>query len=185
MPTRRTTTTMPQPVTLPQQTTYSDDILMYDAHGHAVPVGQEAIVYRSYRDVNPHTNPNAVIDWAWQGSSILFRRPVRTLFGGALILLVLVAGWNIFTGTLLVAIGAAKPVSLGQIRDKTSVSQVSYAIGSSFVAPVARGTTATFVRVASETAPEAVLVDDRKATPQQDDLDRALTEVRYTRQPAR
>ncbi|MBD1822923.1 hypothetical protein H6F51_10525 [Cyanobacteria bacterium FACHB-DQ100] len=187
MPTRRTTTVQPPVMSAPQPTSYGggEQILMYAPDGHGVLVGEDAIVYRTYRDLNPHTNPNAVIDWAWQGSSILFRRPIRSITGGALILIVLMGGWNLFTGTFLVAIGAAKPVSLSQVKDKTSISHVSYALGSSFGAPIARGTTATLVNFAKETTPQVVWVEDRKTAPKGDDLEQALTEVRYVRHSER
>lgn len=177
---------MPTPKAQQQQSVPATQVepqhLMYDGHGYAVAVGSSAVEIRQLRDLNPVTNPNAIVDLFWQGTSILWNRPFRTIGGGILIAGALISVWNVGAGMLLAATGAVRPVALGQVRDKSSISQVSFAIGSSFAAPVAKTGTLMVVDMAKGSAPQGVLVDDREADLRRpDDFQSSLGRVQGTR----
>ena len=155
--------------------------LMYDGRGYAVAVGSNAVEIRQLRDLNPATNPNAIVDLFWQGTSILWNRPFRTIGGGILIFGALISVWNVGAGMLLAASGAVRPVALGQVKDKSSISQVSFAIGSTFAAPVAKTGTLMVVDLAKGSAPQGMLVDDRRPVARQDDLRDSLGDVQGAR----
>lgn len=151
------------PIGAPMNSGKDGTVTVFTQDGQPFEVSKRALKRENVRNVDPYTNPNAIIDTVAHAGEVVWVRPWRSLvilvggFFGGLYFLSLVGS------TLLIAAGRSQPVQWSDI-DPTSPQQVGYWTASTVMAPAAQTVGNVAIEVAARTSgqPQATFVDDRR-----------------------